>query len=150
MRPYTVADSRRLNATSELNYTIIVNPDSGPGDSSLPNADYLPAIQRLNAFPNTRTVGYVRTTYGNRSLDDVLQDISTYSGWANSSQGIEMHGIFFDEAAHEYTAEVAEYMQTANDAVKAASGLAGDRIVSKNPTFSPAVLTNPRSFTILA
>jgi hypothetical protein len=124
-----VADLYRLNATSSVNYTIIVNPDSGPGNTSLPNEDYLPAIQRLNAFPNTRTVGYVRTNYGNRSLDDVLSDITTYSGWANSTQGIEMHGIFFDEAAHEYTAEVAEYMQTANDAVKSATGLSGDKTV---------------------
>jgi hypothetical protein len=133
---YVVANFLRLNATSDLNYTIIVNPDSGPGDTALPNADYLPAIQKLNAFPNARTVGYVRTTYGNRSLDDVLQDISTYAGWANSSQGIEMHGIFFDEAAHEWTAEVAEYMQTANDAVKAASGISGDKTVSYDSAFS--------------
>jgi hypothetical protein len=124
-----------LNATSNLNYTIIVNPDSGPGNSSLPNDDYLPAIQRLNTFPNTRTVGYVRTNYTERPLADVLQDITTYSGWANSSQGIEMHGIFFDEAAHDYTVEVAEYMQTANDAVKAALGLSGDKTVCN--TFSP-------------
>jgi len=135
---YIVADLLRLNATSNLNYTIIVNPDSGPGDSSLPNADYLPAIQKLNAFPNARTVGYVRTTYGNRSLDDVLQDISTYAGWANSNQDIEMHGIFFDEAAHDYTAEVAEYMQTANDAVKAASGISGDKTASYNSSSSDA------------
>ena len=74
-------------------------------------------------------MGYVRTGYGNRNLSDVLQDISTFSGWANSSQGIQMHGIFFDEAAHEYTPEVAEYMRTANNAVKAASGFAGDKTV---------------------
>ena len=71
----------------------------------------------------------MRTDYGNRNLSDVLQDISTYSGWANSSQGIQMHGIFFDEAAHEYTPEVAEYMRTANDAVKAASGFSSDKTV---------------------
>jgi len=121
--------SPRLNATSDLNYTIIVNPDSGPGNDSVPNDDYVPAIQRLNAFPNARTVGYVRTNYTLRPLADVLQDISTYSGWANSSQGIEMHGIFFDEAVHEYTPEAAEYMKEANDAVRAASGFAGEKTV---------------------
>lgn len=126
---FIVADHLRLNATSDLNYTIIINPDSGPGNSSLPNEDYLPAIQKLNSFPNAHTVGYVRTNYSNRPIDDVLQDIATYSGWANSSQGIEMHGIFFDEAVHEYTAEAAEYMQTANNAAKAAVGLAGDKTV---------------------
>lgn len=126
-----------LNATSSLNYTIIVNPDSGPGDSSLPNEDYLPAIQRLNSFPNARTVGYVRTGYGNRILDDVIQDIRTYSGWANSSQGIEMHGIFFDEAPHEYTAEHATYMQEANNAVRDATGIQGEKTIIHNPGVIP-------------
>lgn len=124
-----MADDLSLNATSDVNYTIIVNPDSGPGNTSLPNDDYLPAIQRLNSYPNARTVGYVRTNYSNRALDDVLQDITTYSGWANSSQGIQMHGIFFDEAVHEYTAEAAEYMRTANNAAKAAFGIEGDKTV---------------------
>jgi hypothetical protein len=119
----------RLNATSDTNYTIIVNPESGPGNDSLPNDDYLPAIQRLNAFSNARTVGYVRTNYTSRPLADVLQDISTYSGWANGSQGIQMHGIFFDEAVHVYSAEAAEYMKEANDAVRAATGLAGEKTV---------------------
>lgn len=59
----------------------------------------------------------------------MLQDISTYSGWGNGSQGIQMHGIFFDEAVHEYSAEAAEYMKQANDAVRAASGLAGKKTV---------------------
>lgn len=122
---------RSLNATSNLNYTIVVNPDSGPGNAALPNDDYLPAIQRLNAFPNTRTVGYVRTGYGNRTLDDVLADITTYSGWANSSHGIEMHGIFFDEAPHEYSADHAQYMQDANNAVKDAVGIMGDKTVRR-------------------
>jgi len=145
--------SPSLNATSDLNYTIIVNPDSGPGNDSLPNDDYLPAIQRLNAFPNARTVGYVRTNYTLRPLSDVLQDISTYSGWANSSQGIEMHGIFFDEAVHEYTPEAAEYMREANDAVRAASGFAGDETVRKLPlsiNTSERITDNVnRSFTTL-
>jgi hypothetical protein len=133
----------RLNATSGVNYTIIVNPESGPGNDSLPNDDYLPAIQRLNAFPNARTVGYVRTNYTDRPLADVLQDISTYSGWANGSQGIQMHGIFFDEAVHEYSAEAAEYMKEANDAVRAATGLAGEKTVRMMipPTYWIALLT---------
>jgi len=71
----------------------------------------------------------VRTNYTSRPLADVLQDISTYSGWANGSQGIQMHGIFFDEAVHVYSAEAAEYMKEANDAVRAATGLAGEKTV---------------------
>lgn len=101
----------------------------------MPNDDYLPAIQKLNTYPNARTVGYVRTGYanqaGDRPLSDVLRDIDTYSGWANSSQGIGMHGIFFDEAPSEYTAEVADYMRQANEAARTAVGLRGNKTVGQ-------------------
>jgi hypothetical protein len=42
-----------------------------------------------------------------------------------------MHGIFFDEVVGTYTAHAAEYMQAINEAVKATSGLLGDKTVSK-------------------
>lgn len=78
----------------------------------------------------------MRTGYankdGDRPLSDVLRDIETYSGWANSSQGIEMHGIFFDEAPSEYTAEAADYMRQANDAARNAVGLRGSKLVSQH------------------
>jgi hypothetical protein len=44
-----------------------------------------------------------------------------------------MHGIFFDEAVHEFTAEAAGYMKEANDAVRAAPGLAGEKTVRTMP-----------------
>jgi hypothetical protein len=120
----------RVNATSGLNYTIIINPDSGPGNTTIPNDDFVPAIRRLNSFPNVRTVGYVHTEYGARDINDVLQDVATYSGWATNATGIQMHGIFFDEAPHEYSADVADYMTRCNDAVRGASGIQGNKTVS--------------------
>jgi len=113
-----------------LNYTVIVNPDSGPGPGKAPNYDFLLAIQRLNAYPNVRTVGYVRTGYGNRSIDDVLHDVATYSGWATNATGIAMHGIFFDEAPYQYSSQIADYMKTANGAASSAEGIQGDKVVS--------------------
>ena len=118
-----------LNATSDLNYTIIINPDSGPGNGSAPNDDFLSAVRKLNTYPNVQTVGYVRTNYSSRSIGDVLQDVSTYSGWATNASGVAMHGIFFDEAPHEYSAETTAYMRRANDAVLRADGLQGDKTV---------------------
>lgn len=120
-----------MNATSPLNYTVIINPDSGPGNGSKPNDDFLPAIQRLNTYPNARTVGYVPTNYGKRPIDEVIQDVSTYSGWATNATGIAMHGIFFDEAPHEYSADVADYMRRANDAVLSANGIQGNKTVCR-------------------
>jgi len=81
-------------------------------------------------------VGYVHTSYATRNISLVLQDVSTYAGWAMSpnstfdTTGLGVHGIFFDEAPSVYSADAAEYLKTINQAVKNESGLLGDRQVS--------------------
>lgn len=109
---------------------VVVNPDSGPGSSPLPNDDFLPVLRRLNAFPQVQTVGYIPTDYGNRNISDVIQDVETYAGWASNASGIAVHGIFFDEAPHEYSEEIAAFMRSANNAVMEAAGIGGDKTVS--------------------
>lgn len=91
----------------------------------------MPAIQKLNRYPNVRTVGYIPTDYGNRPVSDVLRDIATYAGWSTNATGVAMHGIFFDEAPHEYSADIADYMRRLNDAVLHADGLQGDKTVRR-------------------
>jgi hypothetical protein len=133
-----------------LNFTIIINPSSGPGNSSQPSAQYTHQIQRLNAYPNVRTVGYVRTGYASRNLTTVLQEVGIYSGWAALSPTLAMHGIFFDEVPSEYTTSSAEYLATINEAVKNASGLRPDRTVSMS-LFSYlcfSTLSRPQSFLV--
>jgi hypothetical protein len=112
-----------------LNFTVIINPSSGPGNSSQPSPQYAHQIQRLNAYPNVRTVGYVRTGYASRNLSTVLQEVGIYSGWAAQSPTLAMHGIFFDEVPSEYATSAAEYLATINAAAKNASGLRLDRTV---------------------
>jgi hypothetical protein len=113
---------------------VVVNPDSGPGESSpYPNNDYSAQIQKLNAFPNVKTIGYVRTGFATRNITAILQDVSTYSGWSknpNAANSTAMHGIFFDEVPNEWSAETAQYLNTINQAVKNAPGLLPDRTVS--------------------
>lgn len=118
-----------------LNFTIIINPSSGPGNGSQPSPQYAHQIQRLNAYPNVRTVGYVRTGYASRNLTTVLQEVGIYSGWAAVSPSLAMHGIFFDEVPSEYTTSAAEYLVTINAAAKNASGLRTDRTVSNLSLF---------------
>ncbi|RHZ70747.1 hypothetical protein CDV55_108238 [Aspergillus turcosus] len=120
-----------------LNFTIIINPSSGPGNSSQPSSQYAYQIQRLNAYPNVRTVGYVRTGYASRNLTTVLQEVAIYSGWAAQSPNLAMHGIFFDEVPSEYATSAAEYLATINAAAKNASGLRPDRTVIHNPGAIP-------------
>lgn len=130
-------DRVRFTAHPELNFTVIVNPSSGPGSSPLPNDDYSVQVQQLNAYPNVRKVGYVRTGYATRDIATVLQDVSTYSGWASNSTTLAMDGIFFDEVASEYSQTMAEYYSSINEAVKNASGLQLERTVRDQTCSQP-------------
>ncbi|CAG8959326.1 hypothetical protein HYFRA_00013096 [Hymenoscyphus fraxineus] len=127
-----------IQAHPKLNFTVIINPSSGPGSSPLPDSSYTPEIQKLNAFSNVRTVGYVRTGYGSRNISEVLADVNTYSGWAsNQSANIAMHGIFFDEAPYLYSQQNAAFLVTINQAVKNSTGIQPDRITIHNPGTIP-------------
>lgn len=126
-----------ITSRSTLEFTVILNPDSGPGSSSYPGDDFGPLIQRLNNYSNVQTVGYVRTGFGTRNITNVLDDISTYSGWATvaNSSGLAVHGIFFDEVVSEFSTAAAEYLTTINQAVKNATGLLPDKTVRKFACF---------------
>lgn len=120
----------RIKLRPTLNFTVIVNPSSGPGSSSLPDENYYPAIKKLNSYDNVQTVGYVRTGYATRNITEVIDDVMTYAGWSSNSSDIAMSGIFFDEAVHEYDAAAVDYMRTIDEEVKNSTGLVGDRMVS--------------------
>ncbi|GFN11452.1 hypothetical protein AtubIFM55763_004889 [Aspergillus tubingensis] len=121
----------------DLNFTVIINPSSGPGSSAYPSEEYTSSVERLSTYSNVRKVGYVRTAYATRNITAVLDDVATYAGWANRSLTLAMDGIFFDEAPYDYSAAKAEYMQTISDAVKSSSGLRRDRMVIHNPGTIP-------------
>lgn len=108
---------------------MIVNPNSGPGDTQTPGDQYTPAVEELNSYPNVQTVGYVRTGYATRNISDVINEVNIYSGWFFNSSSLAMHGIFFDEAPHQYTADAVDFMITIDEAVKNATGLQGAKTV---------------------
>lgn len=112
---------------------VIVNPNSGPGNTSTPNEQYTSQILRLNAVSNVRTVGYVRTGYASRSIDDVLADVQTYSGWASANSNLSMHGIFLDESPHQYSVAAASYMRNVTQTIKNANGISSPKLVIRNP-----------------
>lgn len=118
-----------MEARAHQNFTVIVNPGSGPGSSQFPDSQYTTEIKKLNAYPNVNTVGYVRTGYGSRNISDVVSEVNTYAGWSSNSSDLAMHGIFFDEAPHEYSAAAVDFMKVANEAVKNATGLQRARTV---------------------
>jgi hypothetical protein len=119
----------------DLQFLVVINPSSGPGNSSTPDEAYQTAIRQLNTYPNVQKIGYVRTNYAQRNFSEVLADISTYSGWPSQSADLAVTGIFFDESPHQYAAETVEYLERINAAVINASGIQGDKTVSRIAKF---------------
>jgi hypothetical protein len=89
-------------AASQVKIVAIINPNSGPlstVDSSY--STYMTKLQNAGI----EMVGYVHTTYGQRSINDVKADIDT---WASKYPLIK--GIFLDEASNS-ASDIAYYTQ---------------------------------------
>lgn len=80
-------------------YQIVINPNTGPGTTSLPtDANIIAGIAKLNTYPNVHTVGYVETYHGNRDISLVNADTSAYASWANyPGANIAIGGIYYDD-----------------------------------------------------
>ena len=122
----------RAEKHPNLNFTAVVNPASGPGDTPEPDGNYTRDIPRLNSYPNIRTVGYVSTVWTNRNISLALADISTYSKWATNATipNLGMWGIFLDETPATWTAESQEYLENIASAIRSDAGLGSDPLVS--------------------
>ncbi|KAK6345754.1 hypothetical protein TWF718_007661 [Orbilia javanica] len=80
-------------------FTVIVNPDSGPGPKRFPDDSYIDGVVKLKVFKNVRVIGYVHASYTARKLEDVCKDVDTYTGWDRYPRSdISVDGIFVDEA----------------------------------------------------
>lgn len=100
---------RLIQASSKVRITAIVNPGSGPGTAQ--DANYVAVIDRLTKA-NIRVIGYVSTSWANRSMSEVKLDIDR---WLNLYPAIQ--GLFFDEmtadsaASHiQFYAELRRYV----------------------------------------
>jgi hypothetical protein len=113
----------------DIQFTVIVNPDSGPGDGPTPDDRYTEALKHLSSYHNVRALGYVRTGYATRSKADVLDEIQTYAAWSSNSTSLAMHGVFLDETPHQYTAEAAEFLREVGDAIRNSQGLQSPNVV---------------------
>jgi hypothetical protein len=83
---------------------MIINPNSGAGTSI--NTDY---VSTVNVAKNAsiKIYGYVYTSYGNRPLSQITQEIDNYRNWYN------VDGIFLDETPTS-NAQISFYQQVAN------------------------------------
>lgn len=72
-----------LEANPGLDFWVIVNPFNGPGQGTLPDANYLDMLSRLTGVPNVKVIGYVRCDYARRPVEDIVADIEKYAAWEN-------------------------------------------------------------------
>lgn len=100
------------------NFTIVINPASGPGSGTLPDSNWIREITKLNSYKNVQSIGYVAVTYGKRPLEAVIQDINHYAQWASGDQGLVIQGVFIDEVPNIVDEHNVGYVRSIGQAVK--------------------------------
>lgn len=93
-------------ANSGVKIIAIINPNSGPSSSG-PDSTYKTYMQKLTNA-GVEMVGYVHTTYGDRSMTDVNNEVDIY---ASKYTGVT--GIFLDEASAS-SSDISYYTQVYN------------------------------------
>ncbi len=122
--------SDRIAAYPDVNFLVIVNPNSGPGGMPLPSHDYIREVPKLNAFPNVHTVGYIRIDYCKQPLEQSFHDIKLYADWKKHHDipGLFVRGIYVDETPNHVSRERGQYLDALREYIKASEDL-GDRLV---------------------
>lgn len=97
-----------VDAADQVQIIAIINPNSGP--LSTVDSSYTTYLSKLSNA-GIEMIGYVHTSYGQRSISDVEADINT---WAANYPLIT--GIFFDEASSD-ASELPYYTQAYQQAM---------------------------------
>jgi hypothetical protein len=118
----TAGDWSDLATTAaKLPTTAILNPDSGPGTTA--SAAYVAAIEKVHAAGG-RVIGYVYTSYTQRSLSKVVADINTYVSL------YKVDGFFIDNMTSDGVTSHLQYYQSIYNYIK---GLSASYSVTANP-----------------
>ncbi|KAL2814964.1 Spherulation-specific family 4 [Aspergillus granulosus] len=128
-----------ISAHPDVNFTVVVNPGSGPGPNDLPDGNYTKEVPRLAAHGNVRLLGYVPTTYAKRNISLVRRDIETYAAWptVSANPNLAVRGIFFDETPQQYHFDDLAYLKELTSIVRSTPGLGPDNFVFHNPGVVP-------------
>ncbi|KAA8622738.1 spherulin 4-like cell surface protein [Pyrenophora tritici-repentis] len=84
----------------ETTFTVVINPENGPGSTVWPTAEYIDAIESLSKYENIRILGYIDTDGGKRDNATIRQEIAVYVGWHNISKSLTLSGIYFDRTPY--------------------------------------------------
>ncbi|UPX18769.1 uncharacterized protein EKO05_0009060 [Ascochyta rabiei] len=120
----------------DTKFTIIINPDNGPGNATRPSPEYVDVLNTLEVFPHVQTLGYIRTAGGTRDNATIRAEIATYSGWSNF-QDLKLNGIFFDQTPSKDEGSAREYLRNISATVRHSEGFLEPRLVVHNPGCAP-------------
>ncbi len=118
--PYWAAVHAKGNAKIPM---VLINPNSGPGVNA--DSNYVKLVN-ANTGAGFKNIGYIKTVYGSRSLDEVKADIDAYFKFYGKKN---IHGFFFDEVGTQTNHQVS-YMAEIYNHVKAISP---QMVVMANP-----------------
>ncbi|PGH17213.1 hypothetical protein AJ80_04922 [Polytolypa hystricis UAMH7299] len=123
----------------DVEFTVVVNPGSGPGPDVLPDSNYLREIPTLTVEPNVHVLGYVATNYANRPFETVQAEVARYADWPSvgSNPALALDGIFFDETPQAYNPSAAKFLEELSILVKCQQGFGPSNIVVHNPGTVP-------------
>ncbi len=84
-----------VDAAARIPLTVILNPASGPGTSADPAYDSIISdIQNAGG----KVIGYIPTTFGNRSVVDIVADAQSYNTFYGNGS---FDGFFLDEMSND-------------------------------------------------
>lgn len=131
-----------ISANPSVQFNLVINQNSGPGSSL--NSDQIPAISKLNSYPNTNLFGYVHTSWATRPESEVKAEIDTYAHWQDNAAGdLHMDGIFFDEAVANYNSTTGAYMSSITTYARNTLYNSGIKVI-----FNPGTNPSPKFYDI--
>ncbi|KAL4914635.1 Spherulation-specific family 4 [Aspergillus aurantiobrunneus] len=128
-----------IEAHPTLDFLVIVNPNSGPGDIPSPDANYAREVARLNSYTNVLSVGYIRVDYCRKPLHASFAEIARYGAWAEhyATTRLGVRGIFIDETPNHHSSERAEYLSCLTRYIKDTPGILAEKFIIHNPGTAP-------------
>ncbi|KAJ8116450.1 hypothetical protein OPT61_g2138 [Boeremia exigua] len=116
----------------DVKFTVIINPDSGPGNGTRPSTKYVNILNTLELYPHVQTLGYISTERGTRDDSTVRAEISAYSGWSKF-QNLKLNGVFFDQTPYKDEGGAREYLRNISATVRHSKGFLEPKLVVHNP-----------------
>ncbi|KAH6614019.1 Spherulation-specific family 4-domain-containing protein [Boeremia exigua] len=122
----------------DVKFTVIINPDDGPGNGTRPSPEFVGVLNTLEVYPHVQTLGYIHTDRGSRSSATVRAEIARYSGWSKF-QDLRLDGIFFDQTPYRDGDSAREYLRNISATVRHSEGFSEPKLVVHNPGCIPDV-----------